>query len=156
KAGRFESARSLGAVAHDGKSFLTLQPRWQRWDIASGKALYPDTAKFGNQAITQVLFAPDGRTIASISGNHHLCLWDAKSGPVSSPPPPENNTAVHAMAFTPDSKRIVCACWSGNSQGFVVVRDLPDGKIATRFRVAHVPASIAVTPDAKNVVLACW
>src|SRR5262249_4623595 len=154
--GRFESARSLAALAPDGKSFLTLQPRWQRWDIASGKPLYPDTARFGNQSITQVRISPDSRTIASVSGDHHLCLWDVKSGRVTSPRAPKNTAFLQGLAFTPDSKRLVCACWSGNSQGFVVVRDLPEGKIATRFRVAHIPASVAVTPDGKKIVVACW
>lgn len=153
---RFPSARSLAAVAPDGKSLLTYGPRWQRWDLETGKPLYPETDKLGHLPIDRVRLSPDGKTLAAVSGHVHLSLWDVKTSKLIPVASPEQFAFVYGLTFTPDGKQLVAAHWSGHSGGFVLVRDLPDGKVARRFATAHVPNAVALTPGAKRAVISSW
>lgn len=74
------------ALWPDGKSLLTNSAGLQRWDVNSGKPLYPDTFSRGHtSAVGHLAWSADGRRLASDSALHFhtdntLRVWDAVTG----------------------------------------------------------------------------
>lgn len=68
-------------VAPDGKTVVTNNGALQRWDLATGKALYPDTFAEGHiDEVIQVAFSADGRRLVSSSRDGTVRVWDAGTG----------------------------------------------------------------------------
>jgi WD40 repeat protein len=114
------------ALAPDGKTAITLTGSLvQRWNLESGRALYPDTHQFGHtSAVLAIAFASDGRTIATTDANETIRLWDratrrprlfaadgAGKGPGRLMAFGPNNaygfSAPPLLAFTPDGQRLL-------------------------------------------------
>jgi RNA polymerase sigma factor (sigma-70 family) len=68
-------------VAPDGKSILTNNGALQRWDLATGKPLYPDNFEQGHIGeVTAIAFSADGKRLVSGSGDGSVRLWDVTTG----------------------------------------------------------------------------
>jgi RNA polymerase sigma factor (sigma-70 family) len=68
-------------VAPDGKSVITNNGALQRWDLATGKPLYPDNFDQGHVGdVTALLFSPDGKRLVSGSADGSVRLWDTRTG----------------------------------------------------------------------------
>jgi WD40 repeat protein len=76
---RWSGAKQGGKVAFapDGRSIVTCDTIFRRWDVASGKALYPDVSRLGHVApVRRLFFTPDGKRLASVGEDNTLIVWD--------------------------------------------------------------------------------
>jgi WD40 repeat protein len=105
------------AFGPDGKTLTALVGRTlHRWDLATGKDLYPDVSGRGHDAsAVAVAWSPDGKRIATMSEGYEasasLCVWDAATGNLQRtlPAPRSWWHQCHWLAFTPDGARLLAA-----------------------------------------------
>ena len=81
----------------------------QFWDVVRGALLF---SSGGYAAIKTAAFSPDGQIVALGAGTN-LFRLDARSG-AELPPTVSHEKSVGALAFTPDSTRLVTATISGD------------------------------------------
>jgi RNA polymerase sigma factor (sigma-70 family) len=69
------------AFSPDGQSLVTLGALLDRWEVATGKPLYPDTRSHGHfGVVVAVAFAPEGRSLATCAEDGSIRLWDLATG----------------------------------------------------------------------------
>jgi WD40 repeat protein len=65
----------------DGKTVLSNNGLLQRWDVATGRPLWPNNFEAGHLGeVTAVTFTDHGRTLASASTDGTVRLWDVQTG----------------------------------------------------------------------------
>jgi WD40 repeat protein len=95
-----------------------------------------------------VIFSPDGKTIASTSGNRGICLWDVATGQPVVPLPESCTYAVTAVAIAPDAKQLA----TGSRDGVVRIWSGSTGKELRRLRWGAGPVdSIRITSEGKTL-----
>jgi RNA polymerase sigma factor (sigma-70 family) len=81
-----ELRRLLGAgeelvVTPDGQAAITNNGALQRWDLATGQAVWSNTAELGHIGeVTAVKFSADGKRLVSASTDGTVRLWDTTTG----------------------------------------------------------------------------
>jgi WD40 repeat protein len=93
-------------------------------------------------AVDSVLFAPDGKTIASVSSNAHAILWDVVTGQRSEAQP-EGADRIRSVAFSPDGRTLA----GGSLDGTVILWDMKSLEVRSKIR-AHTSAikALAFSP----------
>lgn len=149
-----------GVFAPDGRSVVTHDTLLRRWDVASGKALYPDVTPQGHtRSVLRLLFTPDGKYLASIGADDVLRVWELSSSK------PLHTIALgaprpSAWAMTPDGATVV-----GVDEALTVRQwSLADGRLrqqgvlreASDLNIGLWPVDVRVTPDGQTLVLAAW
>ncbi len=152
----------IGPFSKDGKSFLTNDGALQRWDLATGRPLLPDTNEWGHRAeVGRAAYSPDGRLLASTARDGTLRLWEVATG---KPLHVLRGSIweMNGLAFTPDGKFLVSAGMEGNSfEGKWFVWDAITGKEVRRVPL-HDPKlgekkqsvwRVHVTSDGRTVIV---
>ncbi|MBI3927053.1 MAG: serine/threonine protein kinase [Armatimonadetes bacterium] len=92
--------------------------------------------------VNQIQFSPDGKVLAAASQNGHFLLLDARSGRPLAQLRGEN-PAVHSIAFSPDSLRIMAGLANGAVQFFQ-----QPGELIGELRPHQGPVNaVACSPD---------
>jgi RNA polymerase sigma factor (sigma-70 family) len=113
-------------LSPDGKTLITNDGVLQRWDLATGKALFVDNFDKGHsREVVALVFSADGKRLASCADDGSVRLWDTTSArPVrfwrGHPPSGLNRLLIganargaNALGMTPDG-RWVASCGDGN------------------------------------------
>jgi RNA polymerase sigma factor (sigma-70 family) len=68
-------------VPPDGKTVITNDGSLQRWDLDTGKPLYPDTFEWGHiQEVAAMKFSKNGKFLVSAAKDGSVRLWDTSTG----------------------------------------------------------------------------
>jgi WD40 repeat protein len=150
---RLESGWSRIAFASDGKSLFTLGPLLERWDLETGKSLYPDTRALGHVGAVQgVLWTADGRSILTCGADKTVRLWDRAGGKHRVL---RTDTALVLPLDQDPGARFVLA--QGEGGAFAVI-EAETGREVRRFQMPQaidcltVPAAARITPDSRTLL----
>src|SRR5262249_27436226 len=95
------------AIFADGKSVVgTYQGggELQRWDLTTGKPLWPDERDLGHfAAVSRLAFDSVGRQMATLADDLPARVWDVKTGKLRHTMPLSGRN-VNAAAFTVDGR----------------------------------------------------
>ncbi|MCI0456517.1 MAG: protein kinase [Gemmataceae bacterium] len=111
------------------------------WNLATGQELL--TLRGHRAEITSVAFSPDGKRLASASGDRTVMVWDLATGrePCTLP---GHTAAVTSVAFSPDGGRLA----SAGQNGTVKVWDAATGQeLGTRETLTAGLRSVAFSPE---------
>src|SRR5262249_36459001 len=128
-------------VAPDSKSVITNNGSLQRWDLATGQALWADNYEAGHIGeVTSLLLSADGKRLASASVDGTVRLWDTTTGKAlnvwrgheSRRPVPLwrwIKAGVCALDMTPDGRWVL----SAGTEEKIRLRDTATGQEAQVF-----------------------
>jgi WD40 repeat protein len=145
------------AFSPDGKTVATGGRQYDRqsgrssgelklWDVQAGKQ---QTVLHGHTSGVQALaFAPDGKSVATGSGDEAVKVWDLESG-TERLSVRARESGTYCLAFSPDGKVLGCA-------GYPTVRllDAATGKVLSSFRRPGPGAIPVFSPDWKTFAVA--
>jgi WD40 repeat protein len=98
------------------------------WDMTAGREI--DGLPTKREAVDDIAFAPDGKSLATIIGQNSICLWDVGSRKLLRRLDPfeKNGNRFLTAAFAPDGKTIA----TGDGYGAVRLWDIAAGNALRR------------------------
>ena len=143
-----ESEKTLISIHVDGKLRF--------WDVATGKEKRSWTAPAGRN--DPLVLGPDGHTVALVSEDRSVELWDAERGVrvrQLAKPPPEKWEKMDRLAYSPDGRLLACADHMGKS---IQILDTTTGAVKRQFPQPPGPlrgrwAPMAFSPDSTMLAL---
>lgn len=121
----------------------------QLWDLA--KRTTRHVLRGHTDRVSSLVFAPDGRTLASGADDHTVRLWDVSSGKQLRALK-GHTKAVTAVAFSPDGKTLV----SASDDKTFRVWNFAEGKLVADLRAHNGPLPfLAFAPNGETLATAC-
>src|SRR5262249_34831362 len=100
------------------------------------------------QGITDLVFSPDGKRIATVTGNGLVHLWDAETGRQVAKI--ETGVAGSRPAFSPDGVRFATA---GPNKSIMLRNATPGDEVRTLTGFDDTPALLAFSPNGHWIVV---
>jgi WD40 repeat protein len=151
-------ARFVGPIAPDGKSVVTNFGALQRYDLTTGKPLWPDTTGLGHTTpASKFTFSRDGKWLASGSWNEYTVrIWEVATGRLVHTLR-GHTSGIRSLEFTPDGKRLVSGAsdstvrvWETVTGRELHVLHLHDGRNRNEFQQV---ATLRISPDGRRVTI---
>jgi WD40 repeat protein len=103
--------------------------------------------------IRSVAYSPDGRMLATASGDNTLILWNAQTGSQIAPPLTGHQAPVVTAAFSPDGKLLA----SGGDDTLVMLWDIATKQAIGRL-IGHTDTvrALAFSADSKRLFSGSW
>jgi WD40 repeat protein len=149
-----------GVFAADGKSVVTFDTILRRWDLDTGRQLYPDVGSLGHVApVRRLLFAPDGKRLVSVGDDNTARVWDVPGAKLLHTLD-AGAKKIDAWTLTPDGSTLV-----GVDETLAVRRwSLVDGEplggpvleAARRLDIGLRPVHARVAAHGTTLVLSAW
>ncbi|KAG8765438.1 hypothetical protein FRC12_007490 [Ceratobasidium sp. 428] len=101
------------------------------------------------ESVFSVSVSPDGRLVASGSGDNSVCIWDAHTGQIVAGPLTGHTRYVYSVAFSPDGARVA----SGSSDKTLRIWDTKTGQLVAGPLEGHTNfiRSVAFSPDGRRI-----
>jgi WD40 repeat protein len=123
-----ERAAGHLAFAADGRSLFTLGRLLERWDVGTGRPLYPDARAAGHVGpVTGVAFAPGGGAVATSGADGTVRVWDLEGRVHAVVPTRWRVRGV--LEYTPDGRLLL----AGVKPGTVALVDAKTGREVRSF-----------------------
>ncbi len=138
-------AESPIMVSPDGRLFAS--NGWNSvsvWDAKTGKPAWPELVEAGHvDAILNSTVSPNGKFIATSSGDDEIRMWSAETGQTTYRLNASWNYS-RAVVFLPDSKSFICV---SNDRVTPILYDAQSGKELRRFKISETMAKSVRTLD---------
>jgi WD40 repeat protein/transcriptional regulator with XRE-family HTH domain len=141
----FSPDGNLLAIAGDSPDALA-----KVWDVASGKEISTFLSHENRGwGIGDIVFSPNGKYVATVSGDGSLKIWDARTGEESLVL--IDATDINGVDFSPNGKYLATV----SSDGTATKWDASTGEELVVYRVPGIPLShVKITPDGKKIIVA--
>jgi WD40 repeat protein len=125
------------AMSPDGKSLLGDYRGLQRWDLRTGKPLYPSAADRGHaQEVEDLACSPAGTMLVSADRDGSVRFWDLRTGrPIRT----VGDLGCVRLAFTPDGSRLIV----GTRGDMLLLCDPTSGKLLNRLQLERLSDDFA-------------